>query len=71
MVNDNSRHEFVNEVNFAMELYNFCKTFHVLPGPGGLFEQDAYYMELLDAVIGAVNKKTERDINESKRKGAR
>jgi hypothetical protein len=71
MVNDMSRHEFFSEVNFAMELYNFCKTFHVLPKPGGLFEQDAYHMELLDAVISAVGKKTDREMAEAKRKGAR
>lgn len=50
-------------------MYNFCKTFHVLPGPGGLMEQDAYYMLLLEAVMEAVTIKTERDAKDAKMKG--
>ncbi|GAK61807.1 hypothetical protein U27_02640 [Candidatus Vecturithrix granuli] len=68
---DTSRHEFFDEVNFACELYNYCKTFHVLPQPGGLFEQDAYYMLLLDFVIAAVNEKTAQDAEEARRRAKR
>jgi len=43
----------------------------VLPAAGGLFEQDAYYMLLLDFVMDAVEEKAELDAKEAKRKGAR
>ena len=71
VMGDRSRHEFYGEVNLALELYNFCSSFHVLPAAGGLFEQDAYLMLLLESVMSAVEEKAELDAKESRRKGAR
>lgn len=56
-MDDKSNHAYVAEVNLAIELYNYCKEFRVLPREGGLFEQDAYIMLLLQYVSVAVNEK--------------
>lgn len=54
------------ETEFAIELTGLCKELHVLPGPGGLLEQDAYYVHLLKAGLRGINKKNEVETEKQK-----
>ena len=60
------------EVIDAIELYDFCRTFRQLPQPGGVLDQDSYYVWLLNIVKRAFDERErielERQKNESKRR---
>lgn len=58
-MNDTSQYR--NEINEIISIFNFCRTFNVLPGSGGLMDQDSYVMFLLEHVITAVEEKARKD----------
>jgi hypothetical protein len=45
----------------AIELANLCETLHVLPGPGGLLDQDSYHIYLISTVLQVRAEKAESD----------
>lgn len=48
-----------------------CEQFHVLPKPGGIFEQDAYVMWLFTQIMEAEGEKAQNDKQKSERETAR
>lgn len=46
-----------------------CQTLHCLPGPGGLFDQDAMLMQILQFVLYAQGEKQERDQKREQSRG--
>lgn len=44
-------------VQLAVELTQLCRAFHVLPGPGGLLDQDPYHIRLLKAGLYGLTEK--------------
>jgi len=44
-----------------MEIAQMCEKLHCLPGPGGLLEQDAYYVYMLQSVYNARAQREEKD----------
>lgn len=56
------------ETAFAIELAALCKTLRQLPKPGGILDQDSYYMLLIKLALEAFNEKDEREIAEAKAK---
>lgn len=48
-----------------VELYILCETFHCLPQPGALFEQDSYIMYGLLGAVKAFKEKEAQDIRNS------
>lgn len=59
-----------SEVDAAIELYNICKDFHVLPRAGGMLDQDGYHVMLFRFVSMAYNEK-EANAAKPRGKGAR
>jgi hypothetical protein len=51
----------------ALDLAGMCKQLRVLPGPGGVFDQDSYHMYLLRAGLQAINTKEKRDMEAAKK----
>lgn len=51
-----------------MQIINNCESLHCLPVAGGLFDQDAYFMVLYNAVIEARAVKEEMERNKSSKK---
>jgi len=47
-------------------LYKSCTTFHCLPHPGGWFDQDAFLVAGLEAVIDAVDVKEKMEADRQK-----
>jgi hypothetical protein len=45
-----------------------CQALKCLPKPGGLLDQDAYQVIVMQMVIGAQNEKQERDLKKAERK---
>jgi len=43
---------------------NLCRTLGCLPGPGGLFDQDPYWVEVMSLVIAAQNEQEEMEAAE-------
>lgn len=44
-----------------MMLHNMCQTYNALPGPGGIFDQDAYVIYGLQAISMAISEKEKKD----------
>lgn len=49
-----------------VEITSLCRTFHCLPGPGGLFQQDPYLMDGMGFVLEAMNEREEHEANKKK-----
>lgn len=47
------------------EITVLCETLHCLPRPGGLFDQDAYLVLGMQAVLVARNEKQEQELKKS------
>jgi hypothetical protein len=45
----------------VVNLVRMCQAFQALPLPGGLFNQDAYFVYLTNIVLEADNKRQERE----------
>lgn len=58
--------EVTAEVVDAIELYDLCRTFKQLPQPGGLFDQDCYYVWLLKTVKAVFNEKESIELEKQK-----
>jgi hypothetical protein len=50
-----------DEVAMAVDMTILCRELHVLPGPGGLFDQDAYHVWLLQETLQVLAEKEKRD----------
>lgn len=51
-----------DEVLLAVELTQMCTELRILPGPGGLLDQDPYHIMLLKAGLSAMHEKAKRDM---------
>jgi len=49
------------EVAYFIELHLLCSTYHVLPGPGGVLDQDSYIMYGLMGAISAFAEKAKME----------
>jgi hypothetical protein len=49
------------EVGQIVTLIRLCQSLNVLPLPGGLFDQDSYFVYLLQLVLVADAEKAKRD----------
>jgi hypothetical protein len=56
------------EVATAIEMASLCRDLHVLPGPGGLLDQDSYHIWLIQAALAVFNEKEHREIEAEKAK---
>lgn len=52
----------------AVEMTVLCRDLGVLPGPGGLLDQDAYHVYLLRETLGVLNEKERQDIEQQQAK---
>ncbi len=59
------------DVRLALELTNLCKSFHSLPRPGGILDQDFYHIALLSAGLYGMNKLEEKKRIEAERNASR
>lgn len=50
----------------GMYLYNLCKTFNCMPEPGGVLDQDAWWMDFFNECIKAESEKIETEGNRKK-----
>jgi|tagenome__1003787_1003787.scaffolds.fasta_scaffold20010051_2 hypothetical protein len=52
----------------AVELTTLCRDLGVLPGPGGLLDQDAYHVWLIRETLGVLNEKERQDVEKAQAK---
>jgi hypothetical protein len=50
------------EVSMAVEMTVLCRELGVLPGPGGLLDQDAYHVHLLRETLHVLAEKEKQDM---------
>jgi hypothetical protein len=50
-----------DEVRFAIEMTQLCQALNCLPGPGGLLQQDSYYVWMMQIVLHAEAEKAQRE----------
>lgn len=60
-----------DEVYRAVELAQLCKELKVLPGPGGLYDQDWYHVYLLKGGLYGIHAKEERELEKAKAEAKR
>jgi hypothetical protein len=51
------------EVSSAVDMTILCRELHVLPGPGGLLDQDSYHVWLLQNTLEVLNEKEKQDMD--------
>ena len=66
VLDDTSNHEYTQQVNYIIELYNFCKEFRALPRAGGVQDQDSYVMHLFDAIMVYANERLDNERKKDK-----
>jgi len=49
------------EIALAIELGSMCRALQCLPGPGGLMDQDAYLLKLVEYYMMAASEKEAKD----------
>jgi hypothetical protein len=54
------------EVQMAIEMTLLCRDLHVLPGPGGLLEQDSYHVWLLQQTLAVFNEAERQEVERQK-----
>jgi hypothetical protein len=52
----------------AVEMTILCRDLGVLPGPGGLLEQDAYHVFLLRETLGVLNERERQELDKAQAK---
>jgi hypothetical protein len=56
----------VFELIELMRTYNLCQTFGVLPGPGGLLDQDCVLVQVFTLITSAIAEKQEMETQQAK-----
>lgn len=55
------------EVAAIMNAVNTCQVLHCLPRPGGLFDQDSFFVEVMQIVLVAQQERNEKDSKQAER----
>jgi hypothetical protein len=54
------------EVAMAIDMTVLCRDLGILPGSGGLFDQDSYHVWLLQETLAALREKEQADLDRQK-----
>ena len=60
-------HDF-DEAVMALDMTILCREFHVLPGPGGLLDQDSYAVYLMENALQVLSEHEKRELDQQKHK---